>query len=78
MADDRVLLELSRDEAIVLFGWVSRLNNAKGVDFEDQAEQRVLWDIEAMLETKLAEVFDPKYDDLLARARARVRDAIEP
>jgi hypothetical protein len=31
---------------------------ADNTRFEDQAEQRVLWDIEAMLETTLVEPFD--------------------
>ena len=60
----------------MLFEWLSRFNKAEGA-FEDQAEQRVLWDIEGMLESTLVEPFDPKYDELLAAARAKVRDPQE-
>ena len=74
MAGDNVTLELSRDEAIVFFDWIGRFNNARGNAFEDQAEQRVLWNLEAMLESLLEEPFDPKYEAILARARAQVRD----
>lgn len=74
MADDKIHVELSRAEAIVLFEWVSRFNKDEHVRFEDQAEQRVLWDIEAMLESTLVEPFASNYDDLLAKARATVRD----
>lgn len=74
MASDKVTLELSIDEALVFFDWLSRFNKAEGASFEDQAEQRVLWDIEGALESTLVAPFDGKYDAILAAARARVRD----
>ncbi len=74
MSSEFVYLELTRSEALVLFEWVSRYNDAKDVQFEDQAEQRVLWDIETMLESKLVEPFEPGYHEIIARARAIVRD----
>ena len=51
----------------------SRFNNGSS-DFEDQAEQRVLWDLEAMLEKALVAPLRADYADLLATARERVRD----
>jgi hypothetical protein len=75
MTQPKVSLDLSNDEALVLLDWLRRFNQNASSEFEDQAEQRVLWDIEAMLESALAEPFDAKYDELLAAARARVRDA---
>jgi len=77
MAEEKFRLELSREEALVFFEWLTRFNKSEDKSFEDQAEQRVLWDIEGMLESTLAEPFDPKYSDLLAQARARVRDPEE-
>lgn len=74
MAKGKVALNLSREEALVLFEWLHRFNS-EDQTFEDQAEQRVLWDIEAMLESELVEPLDPKYAELLAAARARVRDS---
>jgi hypothetical protein len=74
MASSRVAIELRREEAIVLFEWLTRFNKRAEADFDDQAEQRVLWDIEAMLESALVELMDPRYDELLAAARAQVRD----
>jgi hypothetical protein len=71
---DSVSLELSREEALVLFEWLSRFNKLEQRGFEHQAEQRVLWNIEAMLESNLAEPFDPGYGEILAQARAKVRD----
>ena len=42
--------------------------------FQDQAEQRVLWNIECDLETKINEVFADGYLEVLAKARNEVRD----
>jgi hypothetical protein len=77
MTLERVSLDLTRAEAIVLFDWLSRFNDAEQREFVDQAEQRVLWDLEAMLESNLSEPFDPRYAELLAEARAKVRDQAE-
>lgn len=74
---NKILLELSRDEALVFFEWLSRFNKVDSTKFEDQAEQRVLWDLEAMLESSIEEPLRPEYGDLLAQARARVRDAVD-
>lgn len=73
MAAKKVTLELSNDEALVLFDWIKRFNEATHT-FEDQAEERVLWDIEAMLEEKLVEPFADDYRQKLSAARGRVRD----
>ena len=75
MANENINLELSREEALVLFEWISRFNKSESSSFEDQAEQRILWDLEAMLESKLFEPFDANYPEMLARARAKVRDS---
>lgn len=69
-----VTLELTGDQALVLFDWIVRFNNRESEAFEDQAEQRVLWDIEARLESALVEPFDSSYARLLSEARERVRD----
>lgn len=73
----KVSLELSREQALVFFEWLSKFNASEGKRFEDQAEERVLWDIEAMLESTLVEPFDACYEELLAKARAAVRDSEE-
>jgi hypothetical protein len=72
MTADRVTIELNEDEALVL------LDNKSETGFDDQAEQRVLWDLEAVLESNLAAVVDPEYQSLLAAARDRVRDPSDP
>ena len=75
MAQGEVTLQLSPDEALVLFEWVSRFNKTRAPAFEDQAEERVLWDLEARLESALVAPFRKDYAETLADARARVRDA---
>ena len=76
MEKNPIKIELSKDEALVLFEFLGRLNK-QNIDtlFEDQAEQRVLWDIESTLEKALSEPFLDNYLELLNNARAQVRDA---
>lgn len=74
MSKPKITLELSHDEALVLFDWLYRFDQSEHKTFEDQAEQRVLWNIEAMLESVLVEPFDVNYKELVEEARARVRD----
>lgn len=51
-SEDQVHLVLSADEALVFFEWLARFNAAEH-EFDEQAEQRVLWDLESMLESVL-------------------------
>lgn len=70
-----VTLSLTRDEALVLFEWL-HANEGKH-EFADQAEQRVLWDLEASVERQIAALFRPDYSRLLDEARSRLRDPAE-
>ena len=73
--DEQIKIELTADQAIVLVDWLARTSDSKGpVPFVDQAEQRVLWDLEAMLESRLPHVVSSDFADRLDAARARVRD----
>jgi hypothetical protein len=73
--NNTVLLQLSDDEALVLLDWLFRFNES-GSDafFEDQAEQRVLWDMEAVLEKVVSPTFDNNYQEILFKARRKIRD----
>ncbi|MFG2059354.1 hypothetical protein ACGFI9_35620 [Micromonospora sp. NPDC048930] len=60
MAEDEVVLRLSRDEALVLFEWLYRTDKTTNdfVDLvEDQAEQRALWNLTCLLERELVEPY---------------------
>lgn len=70
-----VNLELSQEEALVFFEFLSRINDQEHPDlYEDQAEQRILWDLECLLEKVLVQPFKSNYNELVAAARAKVRD----
>ena len=72
-----ISLELTRMEALVFFAFLRRYSERGRLAIDDQAEQRVLWDLCAMLESALHEPLSAKYVELLARARAAVRDATD-
>ncbi len=74
--ENNVTLTFTKDEAIVLFEWVCNFNNKnpKGESFDDQAEQRVLWNIEADLEKELSVLFSYDYENILLKARENIRD----
>lgn len=70
----KVELSLSKSQALVLFDGISRFNDDDSNTFADQAEQRILWDLEASLEAKLVEVVSGNYEDAITTARRNVRD----
>ena len=71
---DPVSLELTNAEALVLFAWMTRNDEAELLQIEDHAEQRVLWTLEGQLEKTLVETLAPNYANLLEAARAEVRE----
>lgn len=78
MADKKVNIKLTKDEAIVFFEFLTRFNkNDDLTRFDDQSEQRVLWDIECILEKQLSEPFRADYQKIVLKAREAVRDETE-
>ena len=78
MSEQKVNIELTKEEAIVLFEFLGKFNENDDLNrFEDQAEQRVLWDIECVLEKVLSEPFRVDYEEIVKKARAAVRDEKE-
>jgi hypothetical protein len=74
MSNERIAIELSNAEALVLFELLSRFKDHEQLSIEDQAEERVLWDVLCLLERELTEPFLPNYEHILKAARDRVRD----
>ena len=74
MRSKRVKIDLTSDEALVLYDWLRRFNQRADTDFADQAEERVLFDLEAILEKALVSPLQSNYADLLVQARSTVRD----
>lgn len=74
---DSVRLELTADEALVLFEFLSQYSDSNILAIEDQAEQRALWNLLCLLEKQLVEPFRPDYSQLLQQARDRLRDPVD-
>jgi hypothetical protein len=74
MRSKKVKIELTSDEALVLYDWLTRFNQRADTDFADQAEERILFDLEALLEKALVAPLKSDYADVLAQARSNVRD----
>lgn len=66
-------LEITDDQALVLFEWLARLDEQDAFPVEDPAEELVLWCLHGQLEKALSEQFRPDYQDLVEQARARVK-----
>jgi hypothetical protein len=72
MTDSSTLkIELSRDEALVLFELLARAD-ANAFALADPAEQTALWRLEGALERVLPEPLLPNYLELLTRARTNL------
>jgi hypothetical protein len=69
-----VTIELSADEALVLFDWLGRATSVRQpAPFVDPAERQVLCTLECLLERVLVEPFDPDYAVLVEEARGALR-----
>jgi hypothetical protein len=72
---ERVLsVELTSDEALVLFEFLHRFADTGALTVADQAEERALWNLSASLERVLVAPFASNYEQLLKGARDRLRD----
>ncbi len=73
--ENSIELRFTMEEALVFFDWVSKVNSIDQPKiFEDQAENRILWDIESCLERVLSDTFDENYLEILKKARLKLRD----
>ncbi|WP_318657371.1 hypothetical protein [Cellulosimicrobium composti] len=64
-------------QGLVLFELLARLNADGHVPFADQAELRVLWDLEAQLESSLTAVMASNYHEQLTAAHGRIQDTTD-
>jgi len=68
----KTTIEFSNNELLVLFDWLVDFNK-RDYNFNNQAaEQRLLWDLEALLEKQIVEAFDDNYTELLDKARKKI------
>jgi len=74
MSSNPVTLTLTNDEALVLFEFLHRNDDADKFPLVDQAEERALWNVQGLLEKQLVELFLPNYLELVQQVRDRLRD----
>ena len=77
MSNEEVIVKLTKDEAIVLFEFLSRFSDKDTLDIEHQAEERALWNLTYLFEKELAEPFCKDYGNLLEAARDRLKDDVD-
>lgn len=73
---EEVAINLTKDEALVLFEFLSRFSDEDRLSIEDQAEQRALWNLTCILEKVLAEPFSEDWSNIIFAARERLRDEV--
>ena len=74
MPNRSVAIELTADEALVLFEFAWRFRDTNALSIEHGGETAALWHLCAALERILVEPFRPDYEDLLAAARDRLAE----
>ena len=70
--NDNVQITLSKDEAIVLFELLSRFSDTDRLEIVHPSENRVLWNLQASLESILVEPFSEEYSVVLQNARRSI------
>lgn len=69
MNADDVTITLSGAEALVLYDWLARADDAQRLPVDHPAEQVALWRLEGYLEKRIDCLFSADYDDRLEGAR---------
>ncbi len=72
--NEQVNIVLNKEEALVFLEWLSRTNELEVHNIKDQAEERVLYDLEAVLERVISETCKDTYQQNLQQAREKIRD----
>lgn len=73
--NEEIKISLNKSQALVLFEFVSRLNETEHKDlFLDQAEEKMIWLIEGQLQKILIEPFMANYKAIIDEARNEIRD----
>ncbi|UOB16288.1 hypothetical protein [Abyssalbus ytuae] len=70
---DKILINLKNSEALVLFELITNLNeNDQLLSEIDESSQRVMFDLESVLESILTEPFRDNYKILLDNAKKEI------
>jgi len=71
--DKKIEIEITEKEAIVLFDIIAKFTESSKIKPFDIAEQRVLYNLESILESKLDFVVDEKYNEILEEAKEDIK-----
>ncbi|CAN5660753.1 hypothetical protein BH24ACI1_BH24ACI1_25740 [soil metagenome] len=74
--NEKIQICLSKDEAIILFEFLSRFTEKEVLEIADQSEERVLLNVLCDLEKTLVEPFVANYQEIVKKSRERIRDGI--
>lgn len=67
-----VRIDLTKEEAIVLFDMLTRYSETDVLDIAHKSESQILWNLQADLESKLAEPLSESYKIILEAARRAI------
>ncbi len=67
-------LDITNDEAIVLWNLLRRYSESDLLGTEDQAEQRALWNLECVLEKMVGNLYEREWEVALKAAYEKLRD----
>jgi hypothetical protein len=70
-------LELTPNEALVFVDFLLRFRDEEKLIIQNQAEEQLLWDLCAMLESEVPELLHKGYKALLEKAREVVKSGNE-
>lgn len=68
------IIQITHNEALVLYDFLWRFGDTGKLEIVDQAEERALWNLKSCLEKQISEMFSPNYISILAKARDELRD----
>ena len=74
MSNNKIKVEITNDEALVLFEFLSRYSDTDTLSIEHQSEQRALWNLTCVFEKTINEAFGSDYKKSLEAARNRLQD----
>ncbi len=65
----KTTIELTSNEALVLIDFLIRFRDSEELEIKNPAEEQILWDLCAILETNVPELLHKDYNLLLEKAR---------
>ncbi|WP_044617852.1 hypothetical protein [Gynuella sunshinyii] len=71
-----IATKLTKDDALVLFEFLSRFFDEDKLSIADQPEQRALWNFTCIVERVLAEPFSENWSYIVSETSERLRNEV--